>query len=116
MRLLVTVVRGPGNVGQKAEFSQPGRYVFGCDRGVHFQLSAADPYVSGRHFQIEMDAHQCIRTFPGATSRLKWMHTSASCRIWVAPTNPGSMAVRFPGARSRIRSQCKWVQPGCDSS
>src|ERR1022692_1305312 len=60
MRLLVTVVRGPGNVGQKAEFSQPGRYVFGCDRGVHFQLSAADPYVSGRHFQIEMDAHQCF--------------------------------------------------------
>ena len=60
MRLLVTVVRGPGNVDQKAEFSQPGRYVFGCDRGVHFQLSAADPYVSGRHFQIEMDAHQCF--------------------------------------------------------
>src|ERR1039458_4352007 len=60
MRLLVTVVRGPGNVGQKAEFSQPGRYVFGCDRAAHFQLSAADPYVSGQHFQIEMDAQQCF--------------------------------------------------------
>ena len=59
MNLIVTIVRGPESGNQK-EFAEPGRYIFGCDPDTHFRLSANDRFVSGRHFQIEIDPPHCF--------------------------------------------------------
>lgn len=68
MHVLVTVVRGPKSCSRQ-EFSQPGRYIFGCDADAHFRLSADDPFVSGRHFQIELDLQHCILQDLGGPNR-----------------------------------------------
>jgi len=59
MKVSVTVVRGPEK-GRRREFAQPGRYVFGCDAACHFPLSREDPFLSGRHFLIEVDSQRCF--------------------------------------------------------
>ena len=68
MNVSITIVRGPESGKQKA-FSEPGRYIVGCDVDADFRLSANDPFVSGRHIQIELDPPSCFLQDLGGPNR-----------------------------------------------
>jgi hypothetical protein len=107
MKLLIRIVRGRDS-GREKEFVEPGRYVFGCDEDVHFRLSA-DPFVSGRHFQVDLDSQHCFLQDLGGPNRTR-VNDRAVSRVEIRDKDEvqlGSTRLQFLLMKGPICYWCK---------
>jgi len=59
MRVILEIIKGP-QIGRTFECTAPGTFLIGRSPEAAFCLSEADPYVSRKHFQLELDRTKCI--------------------------------------------------------
>jgi len=59
MRVKLEIIKGP-QVGRTFECTERGIYLVGRSFDAAFQLSQEDPYVSRKHFQLEINPFKCI--------------------------------------------------------
>ncbi len=59
MKITLSIVKGPEQ-GRQFVFEQPDTFLVGRAKDCHFRLPNDDPYVSRRHFLLEMCPPKCI--------------------------------------------------------
>lgn len=59
MKVTLTVTKGPEQ-GRIFTFEEPDTFLLGRAKDCHFRLSAEDPYISRRHFLLEICPPRCV--------------------------------------------------------
>lgn len=70
MKVTLAVIKGPEQ-GRVFDFDSPDTFMVGRAKDCHFRLSSDDPYVSRRHFILEICPPRCVLKDLNSTNRAK---------------------------------------------